>query len=227
MEKLMLEHKNKRLCGTQMKVQPLQSEGRPDEFAPSSELTGIPPTNQDCGTEKHEILPYAFFFQYARKSPDPSWQRVLRSCEALLLAAVLLSRQNQKRKSLPKETLLELLSFLDGRSLCRASATCRSWRDLCEGDEIWEALCRKQFFISFTTFQCKRSGFVEVDDGGTNINISMDTAKATTKSTWRPKDLYKLADLNLKSMLRGTNAQSRFSGFSSTNQRISVPIVVR
>ena len=176
------------------------------------------------GKQKHEsekggnqeLLPYAFCIIYARKSSDPSWQRVLRSCEALLTAAIRLSRQ--KRRRLPRETLLELMTFFDAQTLCRASTTCHSWHDICESDEFWDSLCRKQFNISFKTFHCKT---VDV-----NINVG---SKSMTKSRWGPKDLYMLADLNLKSMLRGTaNSQPHFkSGFSSAPSRIAIPILVR
>lgn len=163
-----------------------------------------------------QILPYAFCLIYARRCQDPSWQRVLRSCEALFLEAIRLS--HQQRRSLPKETLLELLAFFDAQTLCRASATCRSWRNMCESDDLWGNLCRKRFFISFTTFQRKI------------LPVSSSDDDVSPKLNWCPKDLYKLADVNLKSVLRGTSTQSRFGGFSSTTSGmpfIPISIVVR
>ncbi len=45
--------------------------------------------------------------------------------------------------SLPPEIILEILSFLDTRSLCQASQTCKKWYDLIyNSDLLWKRKCR-------------------------------------------------------------------------------------
>lgn len=45
--------------------------------------------------------------------------------------------------SLPPEIILEILSFLDTRSLCQASQTCKKWYDfIYNSDLLWKRKCR-------------------------------------------------------------------------------------
>ena len=46
-------------------------------------------------------------------------------------------------ESLPPEIILEILSFLDTKSLCQASQTCKKWYDfIYNSDLLWKRKCR-------------------------------------------------------------------------------------
>lgn len=46
-------------------------------------------------------------------------------------------------ESLPPEIILEIMSFLDTRSLCQVSQTCKKWFDLItNSDLLWKKKCR-------------------------------------------------------------------------------------
>lgn len=45
-------------------------------------------------------------------------------------------------RSLPPEIIFEIFSFLDTRSLCQASQTCRNWYDfIYNSDLLWKGKC--------------------------------------------------------------------------------------
>lgn len=45
--------------------------------------------------------------------------------------------------NLPAEVSLQILSFLDAKSLCRAASVCKRWKQLADSDNIWYRLCEQ------------------------------------------------------------------------------------
>lgn len=73
---------------------------------------------------------------------------------------------------LPPEIILEILSFLDTRSLCQASQTCKKWYDyIYNSDIFWQRKCRsldrEEVEKDIQTGSCWRSIFMR--NYGTNL----------------------------------------------------------
>ena len=74
-------------------------------------------------------------------------------------------------ESLPPEIILEIMSFLDTRSLCQASQTCKKWFDICNSDVLWKTKCKsldwEEVEQDIQTGVCWRSIFMR--NYGTNL----------------------------------------------------------
>jgi len=75
-------------------------------------------------------------------------------------------------ESLPPEIILEIMSFLDIRSLCQASQTCKKWFDfIYNSDLLWKkkyrSLDREEVEKDIQTSFCWRSIFIR--NYGTNL----------------------------------------------------------
>ena len=75
-------------------------------------------------------------------------------------------------ESLPPEVILEIMSFLDTRSLCKVSQTCKKWFDfIYNSDHLWKKKCEsldwEDIEQDIQTGLCWRSIFVR--NYGTNL----------------------------------------------------------
>jgi hypothetical protein len=159
----------------------------------------------------YEILPYTFHLQYAREN-DSVWQNWISNVKILFaqLMALMKIKLVIPIRALPRETLLEITSYMDATSLCRASSVCASWIPICSRDTVWENLCRKKFSLSMSYFNASSSFFNEE-------KISLDS---------NAKHLYKMASTSLTSILRG-KCESDISSFSRIPIHMHFPLLAR
>ncbi|KAI8148144.1 WD40-repeat-containing domain protein [Fennellomyces sp. T-0311] len=91
--------------------------------------------------------------------------------------------------SLPKEVSLNLLSYLDVQSLCRASTVCRSWRDLINGDALlWKRRMIQDGFKHDDPWASKFRGAMDRDkENRTNLNPYKERYRRlyTLQQNWR------------------------------------------
>lgn len=158
-----------------------------------------------------EILPYTFHLQYAREH-DSIWQNWISNVKILFaqLMALMKIKLLIPRRALPRETLLEITSYMDAISLCRASSVCASWQSICSRDTVWENLCKKKFSLSMSYFNASSSLFYEEKK-------SLDS---------NAKHLYKMASTSLTSILRG-RCESDISSFSRIPIHMHFPLLAR
>lgn len=99
---------------------------------------------------------------------------------------------------LPIEISARILSFLDAKSICRASQTCKRWSQIADDDSVWQCLCEQH--INKTCKKCgwnlplmmNSSIFDSVDDENSAAKVS-DTvdiqsqcqSKATRRRPWK------------------------------------------
>jgi F-box-like len=175
----------------------------------SSELITEIESIESCSSE---ILPYAYNIVYLRQYCTV-WREYMRQVQAFLDENVKYSSKVKCVRAvdvLPYETLLLITSFCDAKTLCRASAASVTWNAMCSRYDLWENLCRRQFFISTSQFVAGRAK--DVDDE--NIDS---------------KELYKAALSVLQGVLRGGSAtKANMSAFTGRNVPvIQYPILIR
>lgn len=72
-----------------------------------------------------------------------NWNCFVRTtCNIRRVSTVRLAKMSGNLNSLPPEITLEILSFLDTKSLCQASQTCKKWREyIYNTDLLWKRKC--------------------------------------------------------------------------------------
>jgi F-box-like len=161
---------------------------------------------------RSEILPYAYNIIYLRQYCT-IWQEYMKQVQAFLDDNVRYPSKTKYVRAvdvLPYETLLLITSFCDAKTLCRASAASVTWNAMCSRYDLWENLCRRQFFVSTSQFVAGR-------------------AKNVDTETIDSKELYKAALSVLQGVLRGGSAtKASMSAFTGRNVPvIQYPILIR
>jgi hypothetical protein len=122
------------------------------ESADRQDSDGFKDNEVDSADSNLQIVPYCYFLRYARMY-DSRWQKHLAKYEKIILHH---KKLFSPRREWPDEVAMNVISYMDAKSLAKASRLSKQWQNLCADNRIWEYLCVHNYGLSSEV--CNYSG---------------------------------------------------------------------